>query len=118
MALTSLAQLSAVMPSSAMTMSPRRREAEAVDADDLAVEADVLVPHGGHAGLHGDALAARVGEDLGLAASDWRSKRSMHGMDTTRTPPPICLAAATACCSSEPVAMMMHSKAPVSLTAM
>ncbi|CAH0365717.1 unnamed protein product, partial [Pelagomonas calceolata] len=43
-----------------------RREAEAVDADDLAVEADVLVPHGGHAGLHGDALAARVGEDLGL----------------------------------------------------
>eukprot|EP00961_Rhodomonas_salina_P136069 1830923-Rhodomonas_salina.4 len=42
----------------------RRREAEAVDADYLAVEPDVLVPHAGHPGLHGHALGARPGEDL------------------------------------------------------
>src|SRR5687768_10853636 len=38
-----------------------RREPEAVDADDGAVEADVGGPGGGHAGFDGDAAAAGLG---------------------------------------------------------
>src|SRR5438045_4180854 len=45
-------------------LAARGAEAETVDADDLAVEADVFPPEAGDSGLDGDALAAGRREDF------------------------------------------------------
>ena len=94
---------SAVIPSSFMTSDARRRQAETIDSDRHAVEADVARPRRRHRGLDGDATPARAGARLRSGTpAGWRSKRAKHGMLTTRVPGPSASAAFSACCSSLP----------------
>eukprot|EP00961_Rhodomonas_salina_P269930 3646601-Rhodomonas_salina.1 len=66
-------------------------------------------------------MATRLVHDLGrtscLYESGWRSKMSMHGIETTRTPSPSASAAFIACCTSEPDAMRISLRSPLSFLA-
>mmetsp|Transcript_130491 Transcript_130491/g.194283 ORF Transcript_130491/g.194283 Transcript_130491/m.194283 type:complete len:216 (+) Transcript_130491:134-781(+) len=110
-------RLSAVMPSSDMTMSPGAEKPKRSTPTTLPSRPTYLY----HMLVTPASMATRLVHDLGrtscLYESGWRSKMSMHGIETTRTPSPSASAAFIACCTSEPDAMMISLRSPLSFLA-
>ena len=95
-----------------------RAHAEAMQADHLSIEADILIPEMGHTGFDRDATPAGRGNTSSRYSADCRSKRSKQGIETTRVPSPSSPAAFSACCNSLPHDSRMRSSFPLSRFAM
>mmetsp|Transcript_41834 Transcript_41834/g.97989 ORF Transcript_41834/g.97989 Transcript_41834/m.97989 type:complete len:208 (-) Transcript_41834:1535-2158(-) len=113
-ALTSSTSLATVIPFSSYTSSPgAERPKESTPCTLSANLYHGRVTPASHATVF-DFMAA--GSTDSMYSADWRSKSSMQGIETTRTPAPSSAAASTAIESSEPAPIMIASSSAVSLT--